>query len=188
MASATGCALLSPPDAARTTAVLSKMPAEVPRRDARPVTLLVFSPDTSPLYDTTQIAYTLRPYEVAYFSRHQWGETPSQMLQPLLVRTLEATGYFSAVLTPPYAGRYSYALRTEILQLTQDFTSDPAAVQLSLRLRLTDDATGRLVATKEISVREPMQQKTPQAGIAAANEATAKALQQAAQFVLEKTN
>jgi hypothetical protein len=33
-----------------------------------------------------------------------------------------------------------------------------------------------------------MQQKTPQAGIAAANEATAKALQQAAQFVLEKTN
>ena len=164
------------------------MPAEVPHRDPGAVTLLVFPPVTSPLYDTTQMAYTQRPYEVAYFSRNQWGETPSRMLQPLLVRTLETTGYFSAVLTPPHAGRYGYALRTEILQLTQDFTSDPPALQLSLRLQLTDGATGRLVATKEISAREPMQQKTPYAGVVAANEATAKALQQAAQFVLEKTN
>jgi len=188
MASAAGCAFLSPPDAEPTTAVLSKMPTEVPRRNSRPITLLVFPPETSPVYDTTQMAYTLRPYEVAYFSRHEWGQTPSRMLQPLLVRTLEATGYFTAVLTPPYAGRYSYALRTEILQLTQDFTSDPAALQLSLRVQLTDNATGRLVATKEISVREPMQQKTPYAGVVAANEATAKALQQVAAFVLEKAN
>lgn len=188
MASVAGCALLSPPDTKGVTAVLSKMPAELPRRESRPVTLLVLPPDTNPVYDTTQMAYTLRPYEVAYFRDHQWGETPSQMLHPMLVRTLESTGYFSVVLKPPYAGRYTYALRTEILELTQDFTSEPAVLRLSLRLQLTDDATGRLAATKEISLREPMQQKTPYAGVLAANEAIAKALQEAARFVLEKAD
>jgi cholesterol transport system auxiliary component len=180
------CALLSPPEPAVTTARLEKTPAEVPRRDPRPVTLLVFSPEAKPAFDTTQMAYTLRPYELAYFSRHQWGGTPSKMLQPLLVRTLESTGYFSAVLTPPHAGRYRYALRTEILELTQDFTSEPAGLRLSLRVRLSDDATNRVVATKEIALREPMRHKTPYAGVVAANDATAKALEEVARFVLEK--
>src|SRR5262245_66563655 len=107
MASAAGCAFLSPPDAEPTTAVLSKMPTEVARRDSRPSTLLVFPPETSPVYDTTQMAYTLRPYEVAYFSRHEWGQTPSRLLQPLLDWTLEATACFSAVLTPAHRCRYS---------------------------------------------------------------------------------
>jgi cholesterol transport system auxiliary component len=187
-ASVAGCALLSPPDTKGMTAVLNKMPVEVPRRESRPVILLVFPPDANPIYDTVQMAYTLRPYEVAYFRDHQWGETPSQMLQPMLVKTLERTGYFGVVLTPPYTGRYTYALRTEILELMQDFTSEPATLRLSLRLQLSDSATGRLAATKEISVREPMQQKAPYAGVVAANEAVAKALQEAARFVLEKAD
>jgi cholesterol transport system auxiliary component len=70
----------------------------------------------------------------------------------------------------------------------QDFTSEPATLRLSLRLQLSDSATGRLAATKEISVREPMQQKAPYAGVVAANEAVAKALQEAARFVLEKAD
>jgi cholesterol transport system auxiliary component len=183
-----GCALLSPAKTEITTARLEKMPAEVPRRDSRPITLLVFPPEAKPTVNTTQMAYTVRPYEVAYFSQHQWGGTPSQMLQPLLVRTLESAGYFKTVLTPPHTGRYSYALRTEILELTQDFTSEPAALRLSLRLRLSDDAANRVIATKEISLREPMRQKTPYAGVVAANEATAKALQEVAKFVLEKAD
>jgi cholesterol transport system auxiliary component len=110
------------------------------------------------------------------------------MLQPLLVRTLQNTHYFRAVLTPPYSGRYTYSLRTEILELMQDFTSEPATLQLSLRVRLSNDTANRIIATKEISLREPMQQKTPYAGVMAANDATAKALQKVTEFVLEKTD
>jgi cholesterol transport system auxiliary component len=181
-----GCALLSPPDTGITTARLEKMPVQIPRRDPGPVTVLVFSPEAKPTLQTTRMPYTVRPREVAYFSQHQWAGTPSQMLHPLLVKTLESTGTFKAVLTPPQTGRYTYALRTEILELTQDFTSEPAALLLSLRLRLSDDAANRVVAAKEISLREPMQQKTPSAGVIAANEATAKALLEVAKFVLEK--
>lgn len=183
-----GCALLSPAESPVVTAVLQKMPVELPRREPRPVTLLVFPPEAKRSYDTTQMAYTVRPYQVAYFSRHRWVETPPQMLQSLLVRTLESTGYFAVILTPPSTGRYTYALRTELLELAQDFTTQPAELRLSLRLRLSDGAADRVVATRDISLREPMQEATPYAGVVAANDATAKALREAARFVLEKAD
>jgi cholesterol transport system auxiliary component len=185
VALAAGCALLSPANTEMATARLEKTPAEVPHRDPGPATLLLFRPEAKPAFDTTRMAYTVRPYEVAYYSRHQWGGTPAQMLQPLLVRTLESTGRFKAVLSPPYTGRYTYGLRTEILELVQDYTSDPPVLRLSLRLRLTDDAANRVLATREITLAEPMREKTPYAGVIAANEAGAKALAEAAKFVLD---
>jgi cholesterol transport system auxiliary component len=183
-----GCALLAPAEREMSTAVLDKLPGALPHRDARPVKLLVFAPEAKPIYDTAQMAYSLQAHQVAYFRDHQWAQPPSQMLQPLLARTLEATGYFGAVLMPPYTGRYDYALRTEIIELLQDFASEPAAFRLSLRLRLSDDAANRLVATKEIALREPMRQKKPDAGVVAANDALAKALQEVARFVLENAD
>src|SRR6266568_508289 len=183
-----GCALLSAPPAPTSKQILNKMPAELPQRSSNGAVLVVYPPQTRPVYDTTEMAYMTRPYEIAYFSQHEWAEPPAQMLQPLLVGTLQNTRFFSAVLTPPYAGRHSYALRTEIRELIADFTSEPAALQLSLHFQLSEGATGAVVATKDISIREPMQQKTPYAGVVAGNEATAKALLELARFVLEKAN
>ncbi len=182
-----GCSVLPPPAEESQKAVIATIPADVPQGMVHTTTLLVFPPDTRPLYDTTQMAYTAKPYQVDYFSRHEWGETPSQMLLPLLVKTLENTHSFSAVLTPPWRGPYSYALRTEILELTQDFTENRATLILSLRLLLSEGATGKIIATRNVSVREPMQAKTPEAGVDAANRAAATALQQTARFVLEET-
>jgi cholesterol transport system auxiliary component len=181
-----GCTLLSPANLDTKKEMLDQMPAGLPQRETHAATLLVLPPETKPVYDTTQMAYTTRPYQINYFGYHEWGATPSEMLQPLLVKTLENTRYFSAVLTPPYSGSYTYLLRTEILELTQDFTSEPAVLQLSLRFQLNDGAANRVIATREISLHEPMQQKTPYAGVVAANNALAKALQELAGFVLEK--
>jgi len=181
-----GCALLSAPPPQPSKQMLNKMPPEVPQRSSQGAVLVVYPPQTRPVYDTTEMAYMTRPYEIAYFSQHEWAEPPAQMLQPLLVGTLQNTHFFSAVLTPPYAGRHSYALRTEISELIADFTSEPAALQLSLRFQLSEGAAGAVVATRDISIREPMQQKTPYAGVVAGNDATAKALKELASFVLEK--
>jgi cholesterol transport system auxiliary component len=183
-----GCALLSAPPVQTSKQILNKMPPELPQRASNGAVLMVYPPQTRPAYDTTEMAYTTRPYEIAYFSQHEWAETPAQMIQPLIVGTLQNTHFFSAVLTPPYAGRYSYALRTEISELIADFTSEPAALQLSLRFQLSEGATGGIVASKVISIREPMQQKTPYAGVVAGNDATAKALLELARFVLDRTN
>ncbi len=184
---ASSCSVLPPPAAEATKAIITKLPASVPQHAANGATLLVFPPETAALYATTQMAYTTQAYQIEYFSQHEWGETPSQMLLPLLVKTLENTHAFSAVLTPPYEGRYSYALRTGISQLMQDFTVSPPALVFSLRLQLSDGSTNRIIATRTISLRETMRQNTADAGVEAANNAAAKALEEAARFVLENT-
>lgn len=111
------------------------------------------------------MACTLQPHQVAYFARNQWAERPGRMLQPLLVRTLEATGAF-AVVTPPYTG----------------------APVLALRMQLSDDASRRTLLTREIALRETMLQREPYAGVTAAIEAVAKALRAIAALVLEQAD
>jgi len=178
-----GCALTVAPEPPMTSSLLDQIPTEPPRRVSRGRTLLVFAPEGRPAIDTTQMAYTLRDHHLAYFAQNQWAETPPRMLQPLLVRTLEATGAFRAVLTPPHPGGNSLTLRTEIVDLVQDFTQEPPVVRFALRVRLSDDS--RLLATREITLREPMQQRTPYAGVVAANQAVARALRELAAFVLD---
>jgi cholesterol transport system auxiliary component len=129
------------------------------------------------------MAYAMRPYEIAYFSRTEWGERPPQMLHPLLVRTLQKAACVSAVVTPPFVGHYTHALRTEIVMLQQDFTSEPATLRLALRVELVAQVSNRVIATKDIDVREPMPERTPHGGAVAANDATAKALKEVAEFV-----
>jgi cholesterol transport system auxiliary component len=180
-----GCNVLSPIKDDTQVEMISKLPADLPRQPAHAATLLILPVAASPVYDTVRMAYTDKPYQVAYFSKHEWGATPAQMLQPLLETTMEHTGYFSAVVVPTYSGSYDYALKTEILELVQDFTATPAVLRLSLREQLIDGRSNRSISIREITLSEPMQDKTPYAGVVAANEATAKALQQTAGFVLD---
>ncbi|MFV8782525.1 ABC-type transport auxiliary lipoprotein family protein [Microbulbifer sp. SA54] len=180
-----GCSLFSPLETEMRVAVIDQLPPEGPRREPRAATLLVLPPSINPVYDTTRIAYRTRPHQVDYFSLHEWGATPAQMLLPLLAQTLENTHSFDTVVSPPYFGPYRYALRTEILELTQDFTSDPATLHLSLRVQLIDGGSNRVIASRGIYLHEPMLEKNPYAGVVAANGATALALQQIAGFVIE---
>jgi cholesterol transport system auxiliary component len=180
-----GCGLLPPAEPPTTSWLLDQLPADVPRRAVRGGTLLVVPPEARPSIDTTEMPYTLRPHHFAYFAHNRWTETPPQMMQPLLVRTMEATGAFEAVLTPPHPPGRSWTLRTEIVDLVQDFSVDPPVVRLSLRARLSDPASNRLLGTREITLRETMQQKSPQAGVMAANKAVAAGLRELAAFVLE---
>lgn len=182
-----GCALLPAPEAPATLSVLDQMPADVPRRPQRTRTILVLPPEARPLFDTPQMAYTLQPHQVAYFARNQWAERPAHMLQPLLVRTLEATGAFTVV-TPPYTGAPVLTLHTELTELMQDFTQEPPVLRLALRMQLSDDASRRTLLTREIALRETMLQRGPAAGVTAANEAVAKALRGIAVLVLEQAD
>jgi cholesterol transport system auxiliary component len=180
-----GCAL-APAEPPSSSFLLDQVPRDVPHRARSATTLLVFTPDARPSIDTTQMAYTLRAHHRAYFAHNQWAEAPPQMLQPLLVRTLEATGAFSAVVGPPHRTVSTLGLRTEILDLVQDFSQEPPVLRLVLRARLSDEAANRVLGAREIRIDEPLVQKAPAAGVQAANEAVAKALHELASFVLEK--
>ncbi len=142
VATVASCALLTPATVETRKEMLTKIPVDFPEGKTHPAILLVFAPETSTVYDTTQMAYAARPYQIAYFSRTEWGERPPQMIHPLLVQTLQKAGYFSAVVTPPFMGHYTHALRTEILALQQDFTAEPATLRLTLSCRVRSCQNG----------------------------------------------
>jgi cholesterol transport system auxiliary component len=183
-----GCALFSPVKIDTKKNILNNTPLDLPSETTHSATLLVLVPETMPAYATTQMAYSTQAYQIAYFSQNEWAETPSQMIQPLIVKTLRNTHYFSEVLSPPYFRRHTFALHVEILELKQDFTSEPATLQLAMRIYLIREATNQIIAAKELSVREPMSERNPYAGVVAANEAMPKLLRELAKFVVEKAD
>lgn len=164
--------------------MLSEVPADVPHERRHAATLLVPQPYSRPAYDTTRMAYSARLYQIAYFRDNEWAETPAQMIHPLLVRALQLTGFFRAILTPPATGPAGYTLRSEVVELVQDYTVSPPALRLALRLQMLG-ASGRPVAGDDITVHETMREATPYAGVIAANEALTKALRRATRFVVD---
>jgi cholesterol transport system auxiliary component len=179
------CSFLGPAEPAMTSALIDQMPQRVPKRARGAATLLVQRPEARPAYDTQQMAYSLRPHHLAYYRQHQWGETPPQMLAPLLVRTLEATGAFRAIATPPFTGTAQVTVDTELLELLQDYGAEPPVLRLALRVRVSD-ASARPLATREFSTTEPLAARSPVAGVEAANRAMARLLEEVAGFVLEQ--
>jgi cholesterol transport system auxiliary component len=61
-------------------------------------------------------------------------------------------------------------------------------LHLAMRISLSRDATNQVVATKELSVSQPMSERNPYAGVVAANEAMPKLLRKLAEFVVEKAD
>ena len=179
-----GCAF-APAEPPMVSSLLDEMPADLPRRTASARTLIVFPTEARPALDGTPMAYTLRAHHLAYFAHNRWAESPPQMLQPLLLRTLEATGAFTAVVMPPHRTTGTLGLRVEIVDLVQDFSQQPPTLRLALRARLSDEGANRVIATREFRDSEPMQQKSPGAGVVAANTAVARTLGELARWVLD---
>jgi cholesterol transport system auxiliary component len=178
-----GCSLLAPPQPEPQKAALTRLPDRIPHATRQAGTLIVLPTEAGAAYDTTRMAYSEQPYQLAYFRDHEWAEPPPQMIHKLLVQSLDQTGGFRSVATAP-DGAGGMVLRTEILDLVQDDARAPPVLRLGLRLELRD-ASGKSVASRDIRIEEPMRAATAEAGVMAANDAVAKALQQVAGLVLE---
>jgi cholesterol transport system auxiliary component len=126
--------------------------------------------------------YLRRPQELEAFAFHEWVDTPARMLAPLLVRSLQGSGAFSAVLLAPSAATGTLRLETELIRLQQDFGTRPSQVQLTLRGVLLDTATRQVIAWREFDEKVPAATDDPVGGAEAAQEATQRVLAALAAF------
>lgn len=180
-----GCTLFSPVKEADNIYLLETTPPRIPVKYSRSRILLVMQPETVPAYNTTNMAYATMPYQIAYYAKSRWAETPSEMLYPLVVQTLENTNAFHAVVTPPYSGRYDYVLNMQILKLEHDYTLRPPAAHLVVRAILTRAGTGQIIEIHQFCATHPIKTATPYGGVWAANKATAKFLAELAHWVTQ---
>lgn len=178
-----GC--LSPVSVSDGSAYLIKcVPHKVPVKRQHGGTILVMPPNTAPIYNTRSMAYSNSPYKISYYAKNNWAAAPSDMLLPLIVKTLQKTRHYKAVVSAPFPGHYNYLLNTEITELLQDFTSCTPVLKFSMRAQLSNGFTGQIIAAKDFTRNVPMRTKSPYAGVLAANEAVADVLSELAEWLV----
>jgi len=158
---------------------LFALQAELDRAPAAPsasLTLAVNAPRAAPGYDSSRMVYVRKSYELESFAKNQWVDTPARMLAPLLVRALEGSGKFRAVVQSPSPVAADLRLDTEIVRLQQEFIAHPSRVHLTLRAQLVDVKSARVVASREFDVVENAASEDPYGGVMAANLAVRRAL------------
>lgn len=177
----TGCSINEP---AVSTYVVNSMPV-VAKQASHRSTIYVAVPTALPMYNSTDMAYTQHPYQVAYFAKSSWIATPAQMLQPLMVQTLQNTGRFASVSSLYGSGQFDYLLQTQILQFEQDYLSGHNVFHLRVRAQLIRSATSQVVGSKDFIIDVPAPQDTPYGGVYAANTATRDMLAELSAFTLK---
>lgn len=179
-----GCAALAPPRAAAPNVyVLDALPRSGPElHPSGRLVLAVSPPRAQPGFDSAEMVYVQRPYELEHFAKNRWAEAPARMLEPLLVQALARSGGFAAVLPSPSAVPAELRLDTELVRLQQDFRTRPSRVELTLRAQLIDVRDGRVLGARRFDEVERASSDDPYGGVVAANRAVRKLLAQLAAF------
>lgn len=151
------------------------------------LTLQVTSPEAVAGYQTSQMLYTKKPFQVEAFAKNSWTNAPADMLYPLIVESLQKTHYFHAVKSSAFAGDADYRLDTLVLYLHQNFLKKPSVIELSAKVTLTNIRTNTPVASKIISLSIPCPSDSPYGGVIAANRASYQFTSEVTDFVLGRS-
>lgn len=145
-------------------------------------TLLVSAPTASPGYETKKMLYNKKPFEISAYAKNQWAGPPAKMLQPLLIQRIRDTGYFYAVVAPPLSANKNWLLKTNLLELRQDFTRSPSCIHMAIQADIIDKSNNDVIDSKVFTTSIITTKNTPYGGVIAANEATRYLLDDIAQF------
>lgn len=149
------------------------------------LTLLVSAPQAAAGYNTRQMAYTRKPYELEYFSRNEWVAPPARMLEPLLVSALDASGHFQSVAPSDVRLLADLRLDTQIIRLVQDFSVQPSQGHIVLQARLIDLGSGQEIASRTFEARETAPKEGPYGGVVALNRALKHVLGELVTFITQ---
>lgn len=162
----------------------SKQLAKKPRH----IALWVTAPEAVAGYQTQQMLYIDKPFQRASFVKNSWTNPPGDMLYPLMVQSLQKTGFFYAVMSSVYSQGADYRLDTQVLSLEQNFLKKPSVIEFSAKVVLTQVADNKVIASKIISQQIPCLAETPYGGVVAANKASRQFTALMSDFVVTHIN
>ena len=183
------CSVLSPTEtpppvfyALDNACTASTSAAPAPAVPASGATLVVSPPRAAAGFDSQRIIYLREPYKLEYFANNEWVDPPARMLGPLLVKAIEGTGAFRAVMQTPGSASGDMRLDTQVIRLQHEFDTRPSHVRFTLRAYLVDDKTRRVLAWREFDADVPAASDDPYGGVVAANKAVQTVLAELAAF------
>nr|WP_058441129.1 ABC-type transport auxiliary lipoprotein family protein [Legionella brunensis] len=134
--------------------------------------IFVNTPDAVAGYQGEEMLYTDKAYELTPFVHSTWVDQPAEMLLPLLVQSLQRSGYFRVVASSPGAEIAEYRLDTQLIELQQNFLTKPSKIKFVIKVVLVQVEDNHVVASRIFSHLVPCPADTPYGGVIAANRAT----------------
>ncbi len=150
--------------------------------------LFISVPKAQPGFDTPRMVYLLRQHELGYYAFSQWVDTPGRMLQRPLAQAMEAAGLWRAVVQAPSTVRPDYRLDCDNVALEQQFFSQPSHVRFALRAQLVDAKRQSIIGAHSFEIFETSSGEDAYGGVVAANQATAKLLNELTSWVATLMN
>jgi cholesterol transport system auxiliary component len=145
-------------------------------------TLIITPPHAAAGFDGQRIMYIRHADQLEYFAYNEWIDTPARMLAPLMVAAIERRGVFRAVVQTPSPATGEMRLDTEILRLQQEFLGKPSQVRFTLRAYLVDNATRRVIASRNFESVVTTNTDDSEGGVVAANRAVQNVLEALSAF------
>lgn len=152
-----------------TTALTAKNTSSTPTRP----TLIVGQIRVDSVFDDRSIYYQREIGKIEHFTVNRWVTNPSRMLQPIFVKSLEATNAFSAVIPMPSDTIGQNRLDITLTRLHLNYLKNDHSAQLAFRVRLTDLDSGKLLYSRTYETQVALKNSNPQAGVDAINSALA---------------
>lgn len=182
-----GCSVLPPVKVSSISTYALEADFEHLAKETGDITLLVSMPNAQHGLDSTRMIYTKKAHEIDYFAQNKWVDSPARMLSPLLVKALESTNKFRAVVATRSMVTANLRLDTEIIRLQQEFLNSPSQIHITMRAQLIDIGAKRVLATRIFDVTEVAASDDPYGGVVAANRAIKNILLQIADFCVQES-
>jgi len=179
------CSFLLPPKESHKKLFFLNNPVAPPvsTKKALSKTLLVTTIRSPSWLDTHDMAYIQNGNQMNYFAENQWIASPPELLQPIVTQALQNAGIYRIVISQPYSGKYDHALDLQLLNMEQVFNTHPSYYHLTMRVRLMNALTQKVIAVQTFDIRKQASRDNPQGGVSAANQAVSQLVTDIIQFV-----
>lgn len=131
-----------------------------------PVTLLLGRITSSHLYRDDRIVYSSNGQAMGMYEYHRWAEPPSDMINDVLLRELQASGRYQQVYSLRSDVRGDYLLRGRLYDF-REIDGNGLAVRVAFEFELCDSKTGATLWTRYYSHDETVDGKAVTAVVAA---------------------
>jgi cholesterol transport system auxiliary component len=148
-----------------------------------PYQLVVQEPVALQALDTDRIMIRPSASQISYYKGVAWSDRLPRLMQTRMVETLQNTGAAKAVLNSNDQATGEYYLSTEIRAFQMDVSNGRPAADVDIFAKLINSSSEKVVASKGFSARVVAANDTPQAGVAAMNQALTEVLQDTSSWV-----
>ncbi len=151
---------------------------EISNLDPLPITIRIEGFQVTPLYDSTKIIYSERPFTRGTYNYHKWHANPGDLVAYFLARDIKQSSLFKAVFSFGKSFESSHRILGVVDEFYEQDRNNSWEAVLTVSITLIDenesDISNKILFQNKYNAREECKEKTPMAVAEAMSRAMAR--------------